>query len=65
MTNQDYSIDGLKGLLNDLENISTCLMSIPEEHIDATAIGLIKKNQHSLIEKINSYATMLRELEKE
>jgi hypothetical protein len=40
-------------------------MSIPEEHIDATAIGLIKENQHSLIEKINSYATMLRELEKE
>lgn len=65
MTNQDYCIDGLKDLINNLENISTCLMSIPEEHIDTKAIGLLKENQHSLIEKINSYATMLKELEKE
>ena len=64
MTNQDYSIDGLKDLVSDLENIATCLMTIPEEHVDATAIGLLEESQYNLIKKINAYAMMLKSKEK-
>ena len=59
MTTENYSMFGLKDLLNDLEHLSTCLMSLPEEHVDSTAFGQLKEDQLSLIHTINSYATML------
>jgi hypothetical protein len=60
MTNQDYSIAGLKGLLNDLENLSTCLMTLPEEHVDATAYGQLLEDQYALIQMINGYVTKIQ-----
>ncbi|MCP4263108.1 MAG: hypothetical protein GY774_37200 [Planctomycetes bacterium] len=62
MTTQNYSIIGLKDLLNDLENLSTCLMTLPEKHIDATAYGQLMEDQYALIQTINGYATMLQVL---
>jgi hypothetical protein len=65
MTIQNYSIIGLKDLLNDLENLSTCLMgltSVPE-HIHSSAYDQLQEDQYSLIQKINGYATMLRVVE--
>ena len=59
MTTENYSIVGLKDLLNDLENLSTCLIILPEKHIDATAYGQLMEDQHALIQTINGYATML------
>jgi hypothetical protein len=59
MTVENYSITGLKDLLNDLENLSTCLMTLPEKHVDATAYGQLMEDQYALIQTINCYATML------
>ena len=59
MTTENYSIIGLKDLLNDLENLSTCLMTLPERHIDATAYGQLVEDQYALIQTINCYASML------
>ena len=60
MTIENYSIIGLKDLLNDLENLSTCLMTIPQEHVDSTAYCLLQEDQFNLIQTINGYATMLQ-----
>lgn len=60
MTIENYSIVGLKDLLNDLENLSTCLMGLPEEHVDSTAYGILLEDQLTLIQTINSYASMLQ-----
>lgn len=65
MTTQNYSIIGLKDLLNDLENLSTCLMgltSVPE-HINSSAYDQLQEDQYSLIQRINGYASMLRAIE--
>ncbi|WP_146448128.1 hypothetical protein [Vibrio kanaloae] len=64
MTNLNYSITGLKDLLNDLENISTCLMTLSAvpEHVNSSAYDQLQEDQHSLIEKINGYATMLHSM---
>lgn len=63
MTIENYSINGLKDLLNDLENIATCLMTLPEKHIDATAYGQLMEDQYALIQMINGYVSMLRLIE--
>ena len=52
--------DRLKDLLDDLENLSTCLMSLPEKHVDSTAYGILLEDQFTLIQTINSYASVLR-----
>lgn len=59
MTTNNYSIIGLKDLLNDLENLSTCLISIPEHHVDISVISQLKQDQYDLIQTVNSYASML------
>lgn len=62
MTNLNYSIDGLKDLLNDLENLSTCLItlsSIPN-HIDSSSLNQLYEDQYSLIQTVNCYATVLQ-----
>lgn len=63
MTIENYSIIGLKDLLNDLENLSTCLMTLPEKHVDATAYGQLMEDQYALIQTINGYATMLNAID--
>lgn len=59
MTTNNYSITGLKDLLNDLENLSTLLMCVPEHHVDSSAILQLQEDQFNLIHTINSYASML------
>lgn len=61
MTNQDYSITGLKDLLNDLENLSTCLMTLTTvpEHINSTAYDQLMEDQYALIQMINGYVTKI------
>lgn len=60
MTTENYSITELKDLLNDLENLATCLMTIPEKYVDATAYGQLQEDQYALIQTINGYVTMLQ-----
>ena len=59
MTTQNYSIIGLKDLLNDLENLSNCLTGIPREHITGSAYETLQEDQYNLIISINHYAAML------
>lgn len=60
MTTKNYSINGLKDLLNDLENLSTCLMTLPEQHVHVKAYSQLIEDQYALIQTINGYATMLQ-----
>lgn len=62
MTTENYSITGLKDLLNDLENLSTCLMTLAAlpQHVNSSAYDQLMEDQYSLIQTINGYATMLR-----
>lgn len=59
MTTNNYSIAGLKDLLNDLENLSTCLISIPQEHVDCSVIAQLRHDQYELIQKVNTYALVV------
>ncbi|MCG7500239.1 hypothetical protein MHO82_25660 [Vibrio sp. Of7-15] len=61
MTKRNYSISELKDLLNDLENLSNCILTLTTvpEHIDATAYGQLQEDQFNLIQSINGYASML------
>lgn len=65
MTTKNYSINGLKDLLNDLENLSTCLMTLTTvpEHINSSAFDQLQEDQHALIQTINGYATMLKAID--
>tara|TARA_Y100000588_G_C14171452_1_gene889337 strand:- start:297 stop:512 length:216 start_codon:yes stop_codon:yes gene_type:complete len=63
MTTNNYSITGLKDLLNDLENLSTCLMGIPKHQVDSSVILQLQQDQFNLIQTVNSYASMLRHSE--
>lgn len=49
----------LKDLLNDLQNLSTCLMTVPLEHVDASAYQQLLEDQFNLIQFINGYASVL------
>lgn len=64
MTNLDYSILGLKDLLNDIEELSTCLMSLSalshSSLISSEAFDQLVENQFTLIQKANSYASILK-----
>lgn len=59
MTNLNYSISGLKDLLVDLETLSTCITSLPKEHVNTAAFASLLDQQHQLIESINGYCLML------
>ena len=65
MTTQNYSIFDLKDLLNDLENLSTCLMTLTTvpEHINSSAFDQLMEDQYALIQSINGYATMLQAIQ--
>lgn len=61
MTNNNYSIQGLKDLLSDLEELSNCIMvlsGIPER-INSSAYDQLQEDQYSLIQEINGYASIL------
>lgn len=57
MTNKEYSIIGLKDLLNDLENLSKALISIDcvTEHVSLSAHEELKADLHNLIKETNAY----------
>lgn len=63
MTNLNYSISGLKDLLSELENLSTCIISLPKEHVSASVLSDLMEHQHELIQFIDGYCMMLRALE--
>jgi hypothetical protein len=65
MTIENYSIIGLKDLLNDLENLSTCLMTLTTvpEHINSSAFDQLQEDQYALIQTIIGYATMLQAIQ--
>ncbi|EGU34185.1 hypothetical protein [Vibrio scophthalmi] len=65
MTTENYSIIGLKDLLNDLENLSTCLMTLTTvpEHINSSVFDQLQEDQYALIQTINGYATMLQAIQ--
>lgn len=57
MTDKEYSIQGLRDLLNDLENLSNCLMTIPLDQVSPTTVGLLNEDQYQLIKKISDYSS--------
>ncbi len=63
MTNLNYSISGLKDLLSDLENLSTCIISLPKEHVSASVLSDLMEHQHELIQFIDGYCMMLKAIE--
>ncbi|MDK9772719.1 MULTISPECIES: hypothetical protein [Vibrio] len=63
MTNLNYSISGLKDLLTDLENLSTCIAGLPREHVSASVLGELSEKQYELIQFANGYCMMLQALE--
>ncbi len=61
MTKENYSIQGLKDLLNNLEQLSTCTMTLREiENVSSEAYNKLMEEQHSIIEKANAYAGALK-----
>jgi hypothetical protein len=64
MTTLNYSISGLKDLLSDLENLSTCISCLPRNHVSPSVLNDLIKQQHDLIEFTNGYCTMLQSLDK-
>ncbi|HBC3398107.1 TPA: hypothetical protein KDX89_004950 [Vibrio parahaemolyticus] len=63
MTNLNYSISGLKDLLSDLENLSTCIMGLPKDHVSASVLRDLMEHQFELIQFIDGYCMMLEALE--
>lgn len=62
MTTLNYSISGLKGLLTDLNNLSACLVDLPQNHIDVGAYRQLQLDQHDLIQRINTYVAVLESM---
>nr|AKN38146.1 hypothetical protein [Vibrio tasmaniensis] len=64
MTKENYSIQGLKDLLNDLEELSTCIMTLSgiPEHFNSSAYDQLQEDKHALIQKINGYASILNSI---
>lgn len=63
MTNLNYSISGLKDLLTDLENLSTCISGLPKQHVSPSVLGDLMEQQYQLIQFVNGYCMMLQALE--
>ncbi|EJB0234651.1 hypothetical protein ACI45T_004745 [Vibrio vulnificus] len=65
MTTENYSIIGLKDLLNDLESLSTCLMTLNavSEHINSSVFDQLQEDQYTLIQTINGYAAILQAIQ--
>ncbi|MBY4623168.1 hypothetical protein NB622_00045 [Vibrio parahaemolyticus] len=63
MTNLNYSISGLKDLLTDLENLSTCITGLPKEHVSPTVLADLIEQQYQLIQFVNGYCMMLQAID--
>lgn len=63
MTTDNYSIQGLKNLLDDLGNLSTCIITMPKEHIDKTTYDQLIEDQYNLIQSIICYGNVLSRIE--
>ncbi|MEZ8401237.1 hypothetical protein AB6C85_25005 [Vibrio splendidus] len=59
MTIENYSTQGLKDLLDELENLATCLMGMPRDRVDSDAWNRILEDQFELIKESQAYANIL------
>lgn len=65
MTTLNYSISGLKDLLSDLETLSTCIVTMPSDHVSQSVRNQLLDHQLDLIQRINGYCTILATIDKE
>jgi hypothetical protein len=61
MSNLNYSIAGLRDLLEHATNLSTFLVSDVSK-CDSKAISQLRLDLHNLLEETSSYALMLRSM---
>lgn len=64
MTKENYSIQGLKDLLDELENLATCLIALPKDRVDKNAWNKMLEDQFELVQEAAAYANMLKVTEK-
>ncbi len=64
MTTENYSIQGLKDLLDELENLTTCLIGMPRNRVDKDAWSKMLENQFELVQEATAYANILTVTEK-
>ena len=64
MTTENYSIQGLKDLLDELENLTTCLIGMPRNSVDKDAWSKMLENQFELVQEATAYANILTVTEK-
>ena len=64
MTKKNYSIQGLKVLLDELENLTTCLSALPKDRVDKKAWNQVLEDQFKLVQEAAAYANMLEATEK-
>ena len=64
MTTENYSIQGLKDLLDELENLATCLIGIPRDRVDKDAWDKILEDQFEMVQEAAAYANRLKITEK-
>ncbi|MCW4447486.1 hypothetical protein OHV10_25195 [Vibrio splendidus] len=64
MTTENYSIQGLKDLLDELENLTTCLIGMPRDRVDKDAWSKMLENQFELVQEATAYANILTVTEK-
>jgi hypothetical protein len=64
MTKENYSIQGLKDLLDELENLTTCLIGMPRDRVDKDAWSKMLENQFELVQEATAYANILTVTEK-
>lgn len=59
MTIENYSTQGLKDLLDELEKLATCLIVMPRERVNDEVWNKILENQFELIQEAQAYANIL------
>jgi hypothetical protein len=64
MTTENYSIQGLKDLLDELENLATCLIGIPRDRVDKDAWDKILEDQFEMVQEAAAYANRLKTTKK-
>lgn len=64
MTKENYSIQGLKDLLDELENLATCLIGMPRDRVDKHAWNKMLENQFEMVQEAAAYANRLKITEK-
>lgn len=62
MTNNNYSINGLKKLIDDLETLATCLNGIPQERVNKEAYNKLLEDQFNMIQEVGCYCNLLNSL---